>query len=294
MRRLLALALLLLAPPAAAAEFVPDWRQGPATVAFQGRAVDVPADAFYATDGEAWFYGVQGADPRDPEARAQCSLPEGNGTWVLVDPRACSAGLHPAVSCSGAEAFCGQVAGVQGPCGPACDPPGHRTQERTTFTGNPFVEFLPDWRSGPATVTFRNASLAVPAGARYATDGEAWLYVVNASGGMEPPLGGCGDPAGNLTSGTWVLVPPGDCAWAPHPSVACWDHPPCVALGGLNREPYRPPPTTTTWFTTPTSFTPDCRAIQGLRCTPGPALGGVLLALAGAALTWRGRGPGRA
>lgn len=160
-----------------------------------------------------------------------------------------------------------------------------RTVPRTTPTGSAYEEFLPEWRSGPANVTFRNATLAVPEGARYATDGASWLYVVNASAGLEPPSHGCADPEGNATTGTWVLVPPQHCLWARHPGVACWDFEPCRAVGGASHGPY---PTTTTptlttrWVTTTTnSFAPDCRAIQGLRCTPAPAwlaVGAILVA----------------
>lgn len=150
-----------------------------------------------------------------------------------------------------------------------------RTAERRTLAGSAYEEFLPEWRSGPANATFGNATLAIPEGARFATDGASWLYVVNASAGLEPPAGGCADPEGNATTGTWVLVPPEHCLWARHPGVACWDFEPCVALGGASHGPYPtdPTPTTTTrWITTTTNpFTPDCRAIQGLRCTPAPA-----------------------
>ena len=149
---------------------------------------------------------------------------------------------------------------------------GGRTEERRTPTGSAYEEFLPDWRSGPADVAFGNATLAVPQGARFATDGATWLYVVNASGGLEPPAHGCGDPEGNGTTGAWVLVPPQHCLWARHPGVACWDFEPCRAAGGASHGPY---PTTTTPTTrpqpTPTTHLVDsCGRIQGARCTPGP------------------------
>lgn len=163
---------------------------------------------------------------------------------------------------------------------------GGRTVPRATPTGSAYEEFLPEWHSGPANATFRNATLVLPEGARYATDGASWLYVVNASAGLEPPAEGCADPEGNATAGTWVLVPPQHCIWSVHPKVACWDFEPCATVGGVSHGPY---PTTTTpttrWITTTTNpFAPDCRAIQGLRCTPAPAWLAVAAFVGGAAM----------
>jgi len=265
--RLLLPALVLLAPLASAAELVPEWREGPAVLSFQGRAVRLEAGTFYATDGETFLYVNEGEDPR---LRAgACDVPE-EGEWVVVSWRNCGVARHPAVACSGMRA-CEEATGTARSC-VGCDP-RHRVVDRATRTGAPYEELLPDWRAGPAEVPFRNATLVVPEGARYATDGEAWLYVVNGSAQlMEAPPGGCGDPAGNGTRGTWVLVPPRECAWAAHPGVACWDFAPCEALGGVSRVPAPTDPTPTTRRPTTTSpFAPDCRAVQGLRCTPMPA-----------------------
>lgn len=207
---LLATALLVLLVPAAPAQeaghFVPEWREGPATVTFQNRTLEVASGEWYATDGGTWFYAVRGEGP-GPEDYQGCRGAAGEGaTVVAVGDDACA--RHPGVSCSGTR-LCEDALGVTGPAGsPPPTPP-------YVVDRGEWDEFVPAWRGGPANVTFQDRTIEVREGEYLATDGETYVYGVAGQAPGRDGYGGCSE---DLPTGTWVSFPT---SCARHPSFAC-------------------------------------------------------------------------
>lgn len=80
----------------------------------------------------------------------------------------------------------------------------------------------PEWREGPAVVTWdragANVTVRVAEGTAFATDGRTYLYATRA-GALDPPS--YRDCAADFSAGTWVLVKRPACMWIRHPDVVC-------------------------------------------------------------------------
>lgn len=154
-----------------------------------------------------------------------------------------------------------------------------------------WVEVVPAWTRGPATISWNGTSVEVAPSSFFATDQETWLYVADHEG-HEPSGGlGCPAPQGNAMTGQWVLLDGSPCVFAAFPGVACWGTAACDPV-----EDARSPVVVSMPTPTPRGQMPDsCGRVPGAMCTPGLPLGGVLLgvALAAAALMARASGRGR-
>lgn len=103
--------------------------------------------------------------------------------------------------------------------------------ERVQHEG--WVEFVPDWREGPGSVTFQNRTLAIPANVTYATDGESYLYAVEGSDAEAHDAqakAACATPVTNPGYDI-VVVDARVCAMSRHPGMACSGTVACCATG---------------------------------------------------------------
>lgn len=172
-------------------------------------------------------------------------------------------------------------------------------QEGRLIERSGWTQFLPDWHMGPANFTFRGTSVNATAWVAFATDGETWLYGSNEStDALQTPREGCA-PADNITA---VVITTYACSFAKHPSIVCSGVGLCDEATGSgptivtvtpNGGGTRPPttaPIVTQRQPTPGAYEPDCRMLQGARCTTqGPAVLFATLALGGAAMLARRR-----
>lgn len=150
--RSVVLALVLLAPLAAAqsegrvvehgswSQFEPAWREGPASITFQGREIEVPFGARYATDGATWIYAADEPPPARPGVPPHCTEFPANGTWVLVKDGTCAFAPHPSVACEGTH-VCADARGEPRPP-PATASPTPLSQLMDTC-GNPALKCTP-------------------------------------------------------------------------------------------------------------------------------------------------------
>lgn len=158
---------------------------------------------------------------------------------------------------------------------------GSRLVERDGWT-----EFIPDWREGPADVTFQNRTVHVPNGTFYATDGATWFYGNNLSAPGDEGYAGCRGTMHRADNGTYVSIASDQCAL--HPSVACSGARACEAALGVPHRTAPPatspsPPTQTPSGGAPA---PDCSGIETF-CTPAPPAAALLVALPLVALALR-------
>lgn len=148
-------------------------------------------------------------------------------------------------------------------------------QEGRVVEHGSWSQYEPAWREGPVTIEFQHRSVEVPFGARYATDGETFLYSADAPPPTRPGIPEhCTEfPA----EGTWVLLKEETCRFARHPSVSCDGTHVCTDAQG---QPRTAPPTTPP---TPLSqLTDKCGKLPGAKCTPAgaaPLVAGVGVAL---------------
>lgn len=150
-----------------------------------------------------------------------------------------------------------------------------------------WVEFVPEWRAGPAVIGWQGRDVNVGEGVSYATDGAGWLYGSNESIGVLTREHDCVSPWPNATA---VVVHAATCTMALHPTVECVGTDVCAVA----RESRVEPTTSTAATPTPsrglqTTFapTPDCGRVPGAYCTPAPPMWLVIVMLGIVALSAR-------